>query len=185
MARFYLSRVALLGVAIVMAFSMLAACGGGDDDDGGNGGGDFPTPSGAERLGEEDANADDIDAGDVDISDAKAIAYKVSDSNMDDVADFYENGVEDDGWTVDEHVALGELMLSVMHNGDELAITTAMTGSAAREQGAAELGDLTVDLDELEDDDILIVAATFTCNEESIEDCITAMELGLEGGHGA
>jgi hypothetical protein len=180
MSRSYLSRVAPVFIAIVMAFSMLAACGGDDDDDGGNGGsGDFPAPSGAERLGEEDASAEDIDAGDVDISDAKAIAYKVTDSNIDDVADFYEDGVEDDGWTVDEHVALGELMISVMHNGDELAITTAMTGSAAREQGSAELGDLTIDLDDLEDDDILIVAATFTCNEDSIDTCIDAMELGL------
>ena len=180
MSRSYLSRVSLVLVALVMAFSMLAACGGGDDDDGGNGGGgDFPAPSGADRLGEEDISAEDVDAGDADISDAKAVAYRVSDSSMDDVANFYESDVEDDGWTVDEHVALGELMLSVMHNGDELAITTAMTGSAAREQGDANLGDLSIDLDEIEDDDILIVAATFTCNEDSIDTCITALDLGI------
>jgi hypothetical protein len=164
-----------------MAFSMLAACGGGDDDDdGGSGsGGDFPAPSGAERLGEEDVSAEELDAGDVAVSDGRAIAYKVTDSNIDTVADFYEDGVTDDGWTVDEHVALGELMISIMHNDDELAITTAMTGSAAREQGASELGDLEVNLDEIEDDDILIVAATFTCDEDSVDTCIAALDLGL------
>ena len=92
MSRSYLSRVSLVLVALVMAFSMLAACGGGDDDDGGNGGGgDFPAPSGADRLGEEDISAEDVDAGDADISDAKAVAYRVSDSSMDDVASFYES----------------------------------------------------------------------------------------------
>jgi hypothetical protein len=182
MSRFHLSRVALLCIAILMAFSMLAACGGGDDDDdGGNGGGgsDFPAPSGADRLGEDDVSAEDLDAGDIAVSDGKAVAYKVTDSSIDDVADFYENDVEDDGWTVDEHVALGDLMISIMHNDNEMAITTAMTGSAAREQDATGLGDLEVDLDEIEDDDILIVAATFTCDEDSIDTCIAALDLGL------
>jgi len=180
MSKYRLSRMALLCVAILMAFSVLAACGGDDDDDGGSGGsGDFPTPSGAERLAEEEANADDLDAEDVNISNAKAVAYKVSDGNFDDVADFYENDVEDDGWTVDEHVALGELMIAIMHQDKDMAILTAMTGAAAKQQGAAELGDLTVDVNDLADDDILIVAATFTCEEESVDACITAMDLGL------
>jgi hypothetical protein len=181
MSRFHLSRLVLLSVAIMMAFSLLAACGGDDDDGDGGGGGssDFPTPSGADRLAEEDADADDLDAGDVDIADGKALAYKVAGSSFDDVADFYDSGVEDDGWTVDNHVALGELMLSVMHQDDQLAVTTAMTGSAAREQGSADLGDVSIDLDELADDDILIVAAVFTCNEDDIQTCITALDLGL------
>ena len=182
MSRFHLSRVALLCVAILMAFSLLAACGGGDDDDdGGTGGGSgsFPVPSGAERLGEEDVSAEELDAGDVAVSDGRAVAYKVTDSSIDDVADFYQNDVEDDGWSVDEHAALGDLMIAIMHNDDQMAITTAMTGSAAREQGATELGDLEINLDEIEDDDILIVAATFTCAEDNVDACIDALELGL------
>jgi len=179
MSRSSLSRMSLVLVAILMSLSMLAACGGSDDDDGGGGGGDFPAPSGADRIGEEDVSAEELNAGDVAVSGGRAIAYKITDSNIDDVADFYENDVEDDGWTVDEHVALGDLMISIMHDGNELAITTAMTGSAAREQGASELGDLEIDLDEIEDDDILIVAATFTCDEDSVDTCIAALELGL------
>lgn len=182
MFRMRLSRAAFLCVALMMVFSLLVACGGGDDDDdggGGGGSGDIPAPSGADRLAEEDISAEDIDATDVDISDAKGVAYKVSDSSMDDVADFYENGVEDDGWTVDEHVALGDLMLAVIHQDDDLVVVTAMTAAAAREQGETSLGDLEFDLDELEDDDIVIIAAGFTCNEDNIEDCITAMDLGI------
>ena len=178
MSRFQWSRIALLCAALLMAFSLLVACGGGDDDDGGGGSSDFPVPSGADKLGEDEASAEELDAQDIDISDATALAYKVSGSNIDEVSDFYENEVGDD-WTVDEHAAVGDLMIAVLHNGDQLAVATAMTAAAAREQGAAEIGDLTIDLDELEDDDILIVAATFTCNEDSIDTCIEAMGLGL------
>ena len=179
MSRFQWSRVALLCAALMMAFSLLVACGGGDDDDdGGSGGGDFPVPSGADKLGEDSASAEELDAQDIDISDATALAYKVSGSNVDEVSDFYENDAGDD-WTVDEHAALGDLMIAVLHNGDQLVLVTAMTATAARDQGGADLGDLEVNLDELEDDDIVIVGATFTCNEDSIDTCIEAMGLGL------
>lgn len=182
MSRSYLSRLVLLSVAVMMAFSLLVACGGGgDDDDGGGGGGssDIPAPSGADRLAEEDVTADDLQASDIEVSDGKAVAYKISDSSFDDVADFYENGVDDDGWTVDEHVAISDLLVAVLHQDDKMVLVTGMTGAAAREQGDASLGELEVDLDDLADDDILIVGASFTCEEDSIEDCIAAMDLGL------
>ncbi len=184
MSRSKLNRAAFLCVALMMAFSMLVACGGDDDSDGdsNSGGGsstDFPVPSDADKLGEEEVSAEDVGTEDIEISDAKAVAYKVSDTEFDAVADFYETEVEDKGWTVDEHVALGELMIAVLHKDDRLILATAMTATAAREQGAAELGDLTIDLDALEDDDIVIIAASFTCNEDSVDTCITAMDLGL------
>ncbi|MEX1158686.1 MAG: hypothetical protein WEC79_07140 [Thermomicrobiales bacterium] len=175
MSRIHLSRALLLSVALMLALSLLVACGG----DGGGGGGDIPVPSGADRLAEEDASAEDLDAADVDISDAKAAAYRISDASFDDVSDFYENEVEDDGWTVDEHAALGDLMIAVLHQDDDLVVVTAMTGAAAKEQGELGLGDLEVDLDDLADDDIIVVGASFTCNEDSIDTCIEAMGLGL------
>lgn len=177
MSRKSLSRAALLCVSLMMVFSLLVACGGGDDDDGGGGGGDFPVPSGADKLGEDEASADELDAADMDISNGKVIAYKVEDSSFDDVASFYED--IEDGWEVDNHVAIGGFMLSVMHNGNDLAVTTAMSGADAREQGGADLGDLDINLDDLGDDDILIFAAMFTCNEDSIDTCVEAMDLGL------
>jgi hypothetical protein len=165
----------------MMAFSLLAACGGGDDDDDGGSGGssEFPTPSGADRLAEEDVSADEFGVSDVDVSGGKAIAYKVSGSSIDDVADFYENDVEDDGWTVAEHVNVADLLIAILHKDDTMLLVTGMTGAFAKEQGDAEVGEMTIDLDDVADDDILIVGGTFTCEEDNIEDCVAAMELGL------
>jgi hypothetical protein len=174
-------RAVRILIAMAMVLSLLTACGGGDDDDDGGGGdGDIPVPSGAERLAENEVSADDIDASDVEISDAKAAAYKVSDSSFDDVADYYESEVEDDGWTVEEHLAFGELMLAILVQDNDMVLATAMSGATAKEQeGLTDLGELEVDLDEVADDDILIIAASFTCEEESVDDCIAAMELGV------
>jgi hypothetical protein len=177
MSRKSLSRAALLCVSLMMVFSLLVACGGDDDDGGSGGGGDFPVPSGADKLGEDEASADDLDTADMDIANGKMVAYKVEDSSFDDVAKFYEDA--EDGWEVDNHVAIGGFMLSVMHNGKDLAVTTVMSGADAREQGGADLEDLDINLDDLGDDDILIFAAMFTCNEDSIDTCVEAMDLGL------
>lgn len=183
MFRMRLSRTRLTYFALMIVFSLLVACGGGDDDDGGgsgNGDGDIPLPSGAEQLAEQDMSPDDFADSDVDLAEGKTVAYRVSDSSFDDVSAFYQSGVEDDGWTVANHVAISGVMLSVMSKDMTIVVTTAMTGATAKEQADTfGLAEMDIQDDDLADDDILVVVGDIGCEEDNIDACIAALDLGF------
>jgi hypothetical protein len=99
---------------------------------------------------------------------------------LDDVAAFYESDVEDDGWTVVSHEYTDGLMFTFLSKDKTIVFASATTGADAKETGStADFEELGIDEDDIADDDILVVVADVTCEEDNLEDCLTAMDLGL------
>lgn len=176
------SRALLLFFAAILVMSLLAACGGDDDDSsgGGNGGDDVPVPSGAEQLAEQDMSPDDFGDSDVDLAEGKTVAYRVSGMSFDEVSAFYESGIEDDGWTSVNHIAVSGVMLSVISKDMTIVVATAMTGATAKEQADTfGLEELDINEDDIADEDILVVVGDLGCEEDAIEACVSALDLGI------
>ncbi len=164
--------------AFILVASLLAACGGDDSDDSGST--DPPVPDGADQIAEADMDPDDFGETDVELAEGKTVAYRVSDSSFDEVSEFYQTGVEDDGWTVVNHVAISGVMLSVMSKDMTIIIASAMTGATAKDQSETfGLEELDIQDDELADDDILVVVGDLDCEGDNLDVCIEALNLGF------
>jgi hypothetical protein len=158
----------LLACLLVLSLG-LAACGGDDDDSGSAG---IPLVDGADEI--ESAELGEADMNDVgfEATDGRATAY-VTDTDYAEVTEFYSGDLED-GWSVVTALPMGnDQFTSILNKDNDIAVLVISTGAAAKANPEIMDDDtITLDPDDIDDDDTLIMAATFACGEDDIQTCL-------------
>jgi hypothetical protein len=163
----------MIAVAL-LALTMLASCGGDDDDDDGTEA--FPTFSGADELTTAEWTQEHLADLDADVSGGGATLLRSGDP-FDEVAQYYSEDVEDDGWFVNSEIPAGdEQLVVILTNDTRVAAVYVLSGAAAKEgeQLFADEG-LEFDPDDVDDEDSVILVSHFTCEEQSVAACVAAL----------
>jgi hypothetical protein len=165
------------GLTLVMiallALALLASCGGDDDDDGGDD--PFPTFSGADEIATAEPTQEDLADLNADVIDAGTTLLRV-DEPFDEVAQYYSEDVEDDGWLVNQDVPLDdEQLVVVLTNDTRVAAVYVLSGAAAKE-GEELFADegLEFDPEDVDDEDSVILVSHFTCQESTVAECLVS-----------
>lgn len=170
-----LRRIAIVILAL-LALGALAACGGDDGGGGGGSSGDYPKFSGAKQLGAVELTQADLEDMESDVTDAKAAVLR-TDKPFDEVAEYYGEGVEDDGWLVAQDIELDdEQQVFIVSNDKRVAAVYVMSGAVAKESEDLFANEgLEIDLEEIADEDTVILVTHFTCQERSVASCLTEL----------
>lgn len=152
-----------------MLMSLVAACGGEDSSS-------FPKVSGASKVTSSKPSQEDLDEMGVEVSNAESTIYK-SDKSVEEVAEFYSDGVKDDGWNVDQNIPMGDgSSVSIISKGKSIAAVYVLSGAAAKEnQSLFDDEDLDFNPDEIDDDETVILEVHFDCEEDVVATCMTAL----------
>ena len=171
------TRFTQLALGLVLAVSLvpvLAACGASGEAAAPEAN-DAPVVAGARRLDAAKVPGDQLEDLGLDGSHGKAVVYATT-QTLDDVAGFYEAGVV--GWDVAKLVPTGDQVTAVISSGEEIAVVMAVTGSAAKaDPDLTEDETLDIDFDAIGDDETVIVVAQFTCEAETVADCLAVFNV--------
>lgn len=165
------SAVLIVGITL-LAMLLLAACGG-NDDTGTSDAGLVPIYSGATKLDDADATTQEIAELGFKASDVTASAYK-SDDAFKAVSAFYMEGVEGDGWTVDQSLSVDEQTIAVLTNGARVVYVMLAHGATVGELVASiQTDDLDIDASTISESETLMIFLQLTCDEASVDACAT------------
>jgi hypothetical protein len=162
-----------MAAMIVFVLSLvLAACGG----DSSKAGVDFPVFAGAERVDSAKLSTEDMP---IDAKGAGSVVY-TSSASYADVAAYYESGITAEGWDVANSPGSLPDTVSIqsISKDDSVALVTVMSTDFAREESSASMfdaADVEVDESDLEGANAVVVILHFTCEEDDITACVSAM----------
>jgi hypothetical protein len=162
-----------IAIALIAAFALLllAACGGSSGNGSGSSSGNMPVFSGAEKLDSEKMSADDMADMGFKASNGEAAVYK-SDKSFKEVSDYYATGIKSNGWNVVMAMPFGETSFAILSKDKNVLVATVMSGKEAKsDSGMFDADELDVDLNDIQDDETLIVLASFVCDEDDISVC--------------
>lgn len=165
-------RTLLLVGLLLLTVPTLVACGSaaGNDDN-------APLVQGATRIDSGNVRGSDIDELGYKVADARTGVW-TSGQGFDAVADFYQNGIKNDGWNVELAAPYGDEDMFVFLTRDKtLAIVDVMSGASAKSQmDLFTSSNLNFKDSSAGDDDAVILITHFTCAESDVQVCLQGAE---------
>lgn len=148
-------RIAALFGLILILFAACSVPGGNEQE--------YPEFDGAQEVETQNIDFSDIQ---FDYSNGGVAVYESSDP-FDQVAGYYQDGVTNNGWTVEATVPSTEgQSISYLSQENNVVIAQVLTGIVAQDQAEILNEALDTDFAEFQDDDTVIILTHLTCDED-------------------